>query len=423
MLWILPSNRNLFFSVRKWILISLLVVTVLSTASLAGLGDADAVLIPTTDPVPPSYFALNILFHPLNRVPWPSVPFGGWRLSHASWADLEPQKDSWYFTLLDRYAYWGQQHNTEILMPLAYTPQWASSAPNAPTDVENGNPPGLSGPPRDMDDWRTFVRTVATRYKGRIHVYEIWNEPERPQSWVGDVDTMIVMAREARKILKEVDPGNIVVAPATAGERGLRWLNEFLQKGGAQYVDVIAFHFYVGANPPEDVVPLIRRVRDLMAQYHLGERPLWNTEAGWLGSTALAQDLSAAYVARSYVLNWAAGVSRFYWFAWEIHQGSSIELTGKDNATLTPAGKAYEIIEQWMTGAVLNQCVRSNDGMWTCDLQKNRTQSHIVWNPAGDRALQIPQNWNAVLIKTLSGEQSQVQNQSAIVGTQPILIQ
>jgi hypothetical protein len=424
MLWIRRSNEAVLRTssiMSKWACISLAAIA-LSIFSLAAQDEAGLVLTPSAGPVPPSYFALNILFHPLNKVPWPAVPFGGWRLSHVNWADLQPQKDNWYFTLLDRYADWGQQHNTEILMPLAYTPQWASSAPDAQTDVEAGNPPGLSGAPRDMEDWRTFVRTVATRYKGRIHVYEIWNEPNRPQSWVSDVDTMIVMTREARKILKEVDPNNIVVAPAPEEEKGLPWLNEFLRKGGAQYVDVIAYHFYIGPRPPEGMVPFIQKVRSAMAQYHTGDRQLWNTEAGWLGPTPLPADLAAGYVARAYVLNWAAGVSRFYWYAWENHHGTLIELTEKDNATLTPAGKAFGIIQQWMTGSVLNRCAASQDGMWLCDLQKNGIQSHIVWSPAGDQTLQVPQSWNAVHIETLSGDRTQIQNGSALVGTQPILI-
>jgi hypothetical protein len=419
--WI-PGADSGSSRMNRWAGISLVAIA-LSIFLLGAFAQTGMVLTPTAAPVPASYFALNILFHPLNHVPWPAVPFGGWRLSHVSWADLEPQKDNWYFTLLDRYADWGQQHHTEILMPLAYTPQWASSAPDAHTDVEAGNPPGLSGPPRDMEDWRTFVRTVATRYKGRIHVYEIWNEPNRPQSWVGDVDTMIAMTRDARKILKEVDPNNIVVAPAPEQEKGLPWLGEFLRKGGAQYADVIAYHFYVGAKTPEDVVPLIQKVRSAMAQYQAGDKPLWNTEAGWLGPTTLPADLGAAYVARAYLLNWASRVSRFYWFAWESHQGSLIELTEKDNATLTPAGKAYARIEQWMTGSVIDRCVNSGDGVWICDLRKNGVPSHIAWSPSGNQSLQIPQSWNAVHIETLSGDQTQIQNGAAPVGTQPVLIQ
>jgi len=386
-------------------------------------GDDAAVLTPNSGPVPASLFCLNILFHPLTKVPWPAVPFAGWRLSHTNWADLEPQKDNWYFTLLDRYADWADQHHAEILMPLAYTPTWASSVPDAKTDVEANAPPGLSGPPQNMEDWKNFVRTIATRYKGRIHVFEIWNEPNRPQSWVGDVDTMITMTQQAREILKEIDPHNIVVAPAPEQERGAPWLEEFLRKGGARYVDVIAYHFYVGQKPPETMVPLIQKVRGLMAQYHTGERPLWNTEAGWLGPNPLPAGEAAGYVARAYILNWAGGVNRFYWYAWEAHNFTEVQLTEKDNTALTPAGVAYRTVEQWMIGSVLNRCVNSSDGFWVCDLSRNGSESHIVWNPGGDRTFTLPQNWNASRIIDLQAHESPVSGNSISVGAQPVLLQ
>jgi hypothetical protein len=386
-------------------------------------GDDPVVLTPNAGPVPASLFCLNILFHPLTKVPWPAVPFAGWRLSHTNWADLEPQKDNWYFTLLDRYADWADQHHTEILMPLAYTPTWASSVPDAKTDVEANAPPGLSGPPQNMEDWKNFVRTIATRYKGRIHVFEIWNEPNRPQSWVGDVDTMITMTQQAREILKEIDPHNIVVAPAPEQERGAPWLEEFLRKGGARYVDVIAYHFYVGQKPPETMVPLIQKVRGLMAQYHTGERPLWNTEAGWLGPNHLPAGEAAGYLARAYILNWAGGVNRFYWYAWEAHNFTEVQLTEKDNTALTPAGVAYRTVEQWMIGSVLNRCVNSSDGFWVCDLSRNGSESHIVWNPGSDRTFTLPQNWNATRIIDLQAHESPFSGNSISVGAQPVLLQ
>src|ERR1700678_2786388 len=70
------------------------------------------------EPVPASYFSMNILFHPLNHVPWPVVPLGGWRVAHVNWADLQSEKDRWYFDLLDKYVQWSQEHHTPILMPL-----------------------------------------------------------------------------------------------------------------------------------------------------------------------------------------------------------------------------------------------------------------------------------------------------------------
>jgi hypothetical protein len=309
-------------------------------------------------------------------------------------------------------------------MPLTYTPRWASSTPDAPTDVENGNPPGLSGAPQDMEDWRIFVRTVARRYKGRIHEWEIWNEPNRPQSWTGSVETMVEMTREAYTILKEIDPHCTVVSPAPTGTYGLAFLDKFLSKGGGQYADVIGYHFYVGhEDPPEAMVPLIDNVRAIMKRYGLNNKPLWNTESGWLGPNLLPQDLQSAYVARAYIVNWANGVRRFYWYAWENHHGTQIELTDRDNTSLTPAGNAFATIQAWMTGAVMIGCANSPDGSWVCDLRTNVGISHILWNTKHTTAVTVPENWQAHYANSLAGGKVAIVGGLITLGAEPVLIQ
>jgi len=373
--------------------------------------------------VPQSYFAMNILFHPLNHVPWPNVPLGGWRTAHVNWADLEPERDHWSFDLLDKYVGWSQTHNVPILMPLTYTPRWASSTPDAPTDVEAGNPPGLSGPPRDLGDWKEFVRTVATRYKGRIHNWEIWNEPNRPQSWTGNVETLVEMTHEAFIILKEIDPTNIVVSPAPTGTGGLKFLDAFLATGGGQYADVIGYHFYVRRDdPPEAVVALIDSVRTILARHGVDTKPLWNTEAGWLGPDMLPPQVGAAYLARAYILNWTSGVTRFYWYAWENHHGTQIELTQQDNASLTPAGKAFAVVETWMMGGVLTGCAIDRN-VWTCNLQRSSGSTHILWSPSGDTSVDVPASWHAKEAVFLDETRRNVLDNRVSIGVAPELIQ
>jgi hypothetical protein len=395
----------------------------LSIATGNASPQSPTLLNPPSEPVPASYFSMNILFHPLNHVPWPAVPVGGWRTAHVDWADIEPQPNQWSFDLLDKYVSWSQAHQTPILYELAYTPRWASSTPDAATDVEATNPPGLSGAPRNMEDWRNYVKTVATRYKGRIHNWEIWNEPNRPQSWTGSVDTLVDMTREAASILKQIDPTNVIVSPAATETRGLAYLDAYLAKGGGNYVDVIGFHFYIGRQSPEAMVTLIGGVEKVLAKHGLSAKPLWNTEAGWLGPDLLPPDTQAAYLARAFILNWASGVSRFYWYAWENHHGTRIELVGPDNATLTPAGKAFGTIQKWMTGAVLTNCSAADNSLWTCSLQHDNRTSHLVWSATGSTTFSIPAAWQARAAEALDGGRAPIQNNTLSVGISPVLVE
>jgi hypothetical protein len=372
--------------------------------------------------IPSSLFCLNILFHPQTKVPWPAVPFYGWRLAHANWPDLEPEKGKWYFDLLDKYVGWGQEHHTEILMILAFTPPWASSSPDSESDTPMH---GLAGVPIDIEDWKTFVRTVATRYKGKIHSYEIWNEPDRPKAWLGGVDNMVVMVREAAKILKEIDPTITILSPSPSTPKGPEWIEAFLKKGGGQYVDGIAYHFYTPkSGPPEDMVPIIHRVRAIMAQNGAGQKPLMNTEAGWHEPNPFPSDsLAAAYVARSYILNWAAGVNRFYWYCWDNHNWTSLELTMHDNTTLRPAGRAYATIQKWMVGASMNKCSTSDSNDWVVELKRDGADQFLVWNTGGDRSFPLSRDWHVTQYTQLDGTVNKISGDSIQIGVEPVLIQ
>jgi hypothetical protein len=235
---------------------------------------------------------------------------------------------------------------------------------------------------------------------------------------------MVEMEREAYTILKQVDPTCTVVAPAPEQQKGLPFLDAFLAKGGGNYADVIGYHFYVGANvPPEAMVELIGSVKSIMAKHGQGSKPVWDTEAGWLGNDLLPPQTAAAWLARAEVLNWASGVSRFFWYAWEIQHGSRIELVGPDNSTLTPAGKAFATVQTWMTGATLNRCAVDGNGVWTCEFERGNRSSHILWSTRGNTSVSIPDTWHVTESNSLDGSRTAVQGKSIQVGEQPVLIQ
>src|SRR5262249_17382382 len=158
-----------------------------------------------------------------------------WRLWDAgvNWPDLEPNKGQWQFGRLDRFVALAHQHGTSILLPLGGSPWWASSRPQLASPYS----PGFTAMPANLDDWRSYVKTVATRYKGRIPAYEIWNEPNLNDFWSGTTAQMLTLTKEASEIIHSVDPSALVVSPSATADYGVPWLQEFLRQGGGQYVD------------------------------------------------------------------------------------------------------------------------------------------------------------------------------------------
>lgn len=357
---------------------------------------------------------------------WPPVPFATWRLitSYTEWLILQPQKDQWNFEILDKSLALAEANNVEPLLPLAIIPTWASARPKEPGTYG----PGTAAEPKDIEYWRNYVRTVATRYKGRIRYYEIWNEANWEKFYTGSMEEMLKLCREAYQILKEIDPNIVVVSPSAANlafmdNKGLLWLEEFLAAGGGKYADVIGYHFYIHVKPPEALVPVISQARKIMAKYGQGDKELWNTEAGWLSANLnLSDEEQAAYVARSFILNWDAGVSRFYWYSWD-NLNNGVQMVEKDRETLTSAGIAYGEVYKWLVGASMMPCQTNSEKTWTCTLTgEGGDRSWIVWNPQKNLNFSIPQDWNINGVKDLTGASRKVQGVQIEIGPSPLLL-
>ncbi len=342
--------------------------------------------------IPLQYFGLHI--HRADKgTAWPSIPFGSWRLwdAYVGWAQLEPSRNQWDFSRLDRYMAMSALTKVDILLPLAMTPQWASARPNEASPYRPGN----AAEPARLEDWSNYVSTVGRRYKGKIKHYEIWNEPSDHSHYSGDISTLVRLTCEAKRILKQIDPEIKIVSPASAGGgRHIEYLDQFLRAGGKDCVDIIGHHFYVFKYSPEAMLPLIRQVQAVMAKNGVSKLPLWNTETGWWiangdgtpdhpmvakgGWTKLELNHQAGnYLTRALLLARAEGVDRFFWYSWDNPYGfGMIEPT---------SGKPKPMVETWQTlatelvGATHLACQQSaNNGLCTYT-RKDGVARDIKW--------------------------------------------
>jgi len=348
--------------------------------------------------IPSSFFGMHI-HHMVSQngtsplTPWPTVNVPEWRLwdARVTWPDLEPTKGQWRFGVLDKSVEMAEAHHTEIMLTLGFTPPWASARPQESVGYNRG----WAAEPTDIEDWIVFVRTVATRYKGRITIYEIWNEANlKAHYWTGSVEQMVSLVRTAHDVIKTIDPTAIIVSPSATTVYGLPWFSEFLSRGGGQYVDVIGYHFYVTPGPPEAMVELVEKLKDIMRANGVGNKPIWNTESGWLPpGPPIPDNIGAAYLARSYILLWAEGVQRSYWYAWD-DSGVSVRTTKADNATPTLAGQAFGTMQKWLVGTRMDWCREDASQTWTCQLNRDGSPEWIVWN--ADRAVPFaaPPSWH-----------------------------
>lgn len=384
-------------------------------------------------PVPKEFFGMHI--HRADAgTPWPTARIGSWRLwdAYAGWPDLEPERGKWNFDRLDKYVAMARLTGTEILLPLGRTPRWASSRP----DERSSYGPGQAAEPVAIEDWRNYVRTVATRYKGRIRAYEIWNEANEKGFFSGRPESLIELQREAYRILKEIDPGIVVVMPAAV--HAYKWVDNYLALGGGRYADVIGYHFYVPKEAPEAILREVAAVRALLDKHGLGDKPLWNTETGWwIANTdgtpedagiyptwkRLNPEEGAAYVARALILGRWAGLERFYWYAWD---NRGLGLIEPRSHVIKPAGQAFGKVAGWLTGGQLLGC-DSSGPVWHCEVQDaDGGHTWLVWSVSGRESWDVPAGWRVKSVEGLDGEPTEAAQVAGLagipIGTAPLRI-
>jgi len=349
-------------------------------------------------------------------VPWPAVPFGSLRTwdTGVIWSNINRQPGVYDWSNFERLLQLAESHGVDVLFTFGQTPRWASSKPDAPTEYG----PGFCAPPSKLEYWDDFVRATVTQARGRIKLWEIWNEPQDESFYCGDIATMVELQKRAYKIIKTLDPGALVLTPSPVGGEGPKWMSDFLAAGGGQYADILAFHGYWGINA-EKIVGLIKRYKDVFAAKGEQSKPIWDTEASWGENAQLPDpDAQAAFLVKFYLLHWSGGVSRLYWYSYDNRLfGGLWDKTGG----LHKAAVAYQQLHKWILGARLDKPCQVLSGVWTCELSRpDGYHAIIVWQSSGPNTYSAPSQYKQY--RDLDGNVSQITNMVPI-GDKPILIE
>jgi len=183
-----------------------------------------------------------------------------------------------------------------------------------------------------LDAWTDFVRAALRHYRGRIHCWEVINEP--PFFWwhptpAGEPvpqhcpDLRRAPIRRYAELLKATaatiraeDPDAIIVAGSTFSD-GL-FLQRLYEEGCRDAFDVVAVH-YLNCRHPEDYATGVRRLRQVMATNADGAKPIWDTESGPGGAViGMAVQTPAEYEALYNIYRHCFacefGIERYFWF-------------------------------------------------------------------------------------------------------------
>jgi VCBS repeat-containing protein len=219
------------------------------------------------------------------------------------WAGVEPADDTYNWSAVDRMVNSANAKGIKVLAVLNSTPDWAA-VPDQPP---------MSGHPADLVKFQSFVTQVATRYKGKVADYEIWNEPNYNLFWAPapDAAQYTALLKVAYTAIKAADPNATVIAASVAAAaetpggptiNPVTYLSQMYGAGAAGYFDAIAYHPYLYSVPfsggeGHAGVPITQaeQLHALMVANGDGNKKIWATEYGQ-PSSEFSEANQAAYI-------------------------------------------------------------------------------------------------------------------------------
>jgi len=174
-----------------------------------------------------------------------------WVKQEFAWREIEgASPGAFHWANSDRMMDQVDSYGLNIIARVGVQPEWAG-----------GDYPEI-GPPDDYQDFANFLTALATRYKGRIDAYQVWNEPNLAREWGGrppDPAEYTRMLKAAYQAIKAVDPNAYVIsaglAPTTRWDKVAVPDTVFIQgmydAGAGPYFDLLGVHGAGYKAPPE----------------------------------------------------------------------------------------------------------------------------------------------------------------------------
>jgi polysaccharide biosynthesis protein PslG len=219
------------------------------------------------------------------------------------WSAVETAPGQFDWSELDAIVAAAITDNLRILLSVQHAPAFYESASS-----------GMF--PADPSTYRNFTQVLATRYRGKIMAYEIWNEENRSrETGVGNVDPshyLPILAAGSAGV-RAGDPNATILlgAPSPTGANiarqsidDLQYLNQLYALNGGEvkrYYDAVSAHPSGFSNPP-DCTPQtpqcslsgawnnhpsffafsrVAQYRDTMVRNGESDKKIWFTEFGY----------------------------------------------------------------------------------------------------------------------------------------------
>lgn len=222
------------------------------------------------------------------------------------WSVVEPVRGQRDWSVPDRLVDAITARGLCVLGIVTYAPAWARVATAVDEDY---------GRPADPRTYADFAGAAAERYRDRISLWEVWNEPNLETYFRPAPDPVVyaLMLRGAYRAIERANPDAVVVAggmapgsSAAGGIPAVTFVRALYDLGAVRYADAMNVHPFTFPGLPNDApapgdeggnsAMVLWPIRDLMVARGDAAKPVWMTAVGaptGTGRGAVSDDAQA----------------------------------------------------------------------------------------------------------------------------------
>jgi polysaccharide biosynthesis protein PslG len=330
-----------------------------------------------------------------------------WVRMDLAWAGTEREKGNYDFSAYDRLMADLERFNIRAIFILDYT-----------------NPHYDSGISPATDEGRAaFARwavAAVKHFRGKGVIWEMYNEPNigfwKPKP---DVEHYIKLALAVGKALREAEPKEIYIGPATS-EIDFKFLEACFQAGLLEYWRAVSVHPY-RQTPPETVIADYAKLRQMIEKYApKGKKvPIISGEWGYSETWKdFDEEKQGKYLARQFLINLSEGIPISIWYDWhddgenpreaEHHFGAvKFPYQGKEQAyKAKPAYEAAKTLAEEFRGFTFKERLKvGGPEDFVLAFVKGKETRYAAWTTAsGPREVTVPLKGKAYSVRDHGGK-------------------
>ena len=223
-----------------------------------------------------------------------------------SWGEHNPAPGVFDWRKSDAFLEMMDEVNVEWQTHFGYTPRWAAAADAEAKRTSSPTARKRGMPLPDLKAYEAYVRALVTHYKGRMRIYESWNEPDINFFADFPIADYVAMQKVCYRTVKSIDPSAIVETAGFANSHAEPWIDALL-KDAPDSFDYVAWH---GHGPFASYLPGVGMLKSKLHQYGV-KKP-------WIANeTALSdpdEHVLAQHLPEKIVYSWANGACGYAWF-------------------------------------------------------------------------------------------------------------